>query len=659
MMRSVLLPLLIASTALAAPQVNNVSTRGIQIGQTVTLTFDGVELAGDTKIASTLPLKSQQIQPDATANRVAIQIVVDEAAQPGIYALRLVSDSGISNPVLVAVDSLPQEAFGEQIAAIPVAVSGAINGSEVKKTTFAGTKGQRIVIDVEAQRLGANFKPILRLYDARGRQLAFAASQPWFGGDARCQAILPDDGNYTIELHDRLYRAAAPGMFRLKVGDLATADRVHPAAITAGGTAKLGFVGGALPPEAAVDFSAAQLLPGDAAVPFPALPWVSGPRPNLAVSDHAEVVEQMVHAGVQEVSAPNVGISGVLSAANEEDKFALAVTPGQRLKVQMFARSLGSPIDGVLAIRNEQGGQLATADDVPGSPDPLIAEFTVPADVNKIVVAVKDLVGHGGAECNYRVVIRDLALPHFNLSIATDRLLLPAGGTQLLQVPVDRQSYAGPIKLEFPGLPETVQVQGAEIAAGSPLGLVTFTAPAGVASGGLFTLVGRGGELVRTARGPALAGSELAPYLRDALGWGVAAASPLNVAWVPTAEPLVPGSTPAATVQITRAANVVGPVRVKLLTTQPNIKKTIKVDDKDQEVDDLDRLLRLEADTVIPAEMSEATVKVFVPGDLPVAAWDTILVAELLSADSTNVVATAYAPAHRFTSVAPPATEAK
>jgi hypothetical protein len=642
---------LLSAVAAAAPQVNNVSQRGVKIGEATLLTFDGGELAPETRIVSTLPLKSQQVKPDSNPSRVAIEVVVDESAQPGIYAIRLASATGISNPVLIGVDRLPQAAFADEIVGpLPVALSGALNGADVRGIRFTGVKGQRIVVDVEAQRLGAGFKPVLRLHDARGKQVAFASPQPWWGGDARLQATLPADGKYLVEVHDRVYRAGAPGVFRLKLGDLATADRVQPAAVGTA-AAKLSFLGGTLSADAAIDFGAMGQNPGDRAAPWPGLPLITGPRPNVIVSDHPELVESAA-GGIQGIGAPNVGVSGVLAKSGEEDQYAIAVTAGQKLRIEMQARRLGSPVDGVLSIRNEQGAQIAGADDVPGSADPMVADFTVPANVTKIVLACKDLLGRGGSEFNYRLVIRDLAKPDFNLSAGTNRILIPAGGTQVLQVAINRQNYGGVVKLELAGLPANVQVQGLDIAAGAPLGLMTLTAPSGVTGGGLIGISGRGTDaaasVVRTARGPAFPGSQLAPYLREEIAWGVGAALPISVSWS-SPESLAQGSTVPASVQLTRAAGTTGGIRLRLLTTQPAIKKKIKENNMDKEVDDLARMLRLETDIVVPVEQNSAEAKVFVPADLPMTPWDASLVAELLSADGKNVVATAYTPVRRFT----------
>ena len=114
--------------------------------------------------------------------------------------------------------------FGTEIAHLPAALNGSLSGSDTLQTHFAGKKGQRIVIELEARRLGSNIDPILSLLDPRQVQVAWSQGKTALQGDARLSAVLPVDGQYTIELHDALYRAGSPGQFRLKVGELYYAD---------------------------------------------------------------------------------------------------------------------------------------------------------------------------------------------------------------------------------------------------------------------------------------------------------------------------------------------------------------------------------------------------------------------------------------------------
>ena len=648
---TLLIALLLAGVdnrAFAVPQINLVFPRGLTIGQPVTLTIEGSELAENAQLVTSLPLQSPQLQPNPQANKVTLQFTVGENAVPGIYALRLATHSGVSNAVLVSVDHLNAQLWSEEITNLPIALLGDVNGGEVKRTHFNGQQGARIVVDVEARRLGANFKPVVRLLDGRGRQLAFAASQPWWGGDARLIATLPAAGKYTVELHDQLYRAAAPSAFKLKIGDLAVADRVHPAAVTMNQTAKLQFVGSTLPLATSFDFAANGLLPGNSAVTWPVALRTSGPRPTVLISEHAELIENGKPGEKQELSVAPVGVSGILSTPAEEDQYTIPVTPGQVLRVEVFAQRLGSPLDGVLNLRNEQGQQLAQADDSPGSADPLLPNFTVPAGVTKLVIAVSDLERRGGFDFNYRVEVRPTNQPDFSLSLATERIQIPAGGTQVLQVQATRMGYNGPIRLEFPGLPAEIQVSGSEIGEGANVGLIALTSSANSSAAGLASLVGRGGEMIRVAQVPEFPGSITAPYLRTEIAWGISPALPIQIAWSPLGDKLLQGQSLAGNVQITRLPNAPGNVRLKLVSTQAAIKKKIKQDNKDVEVDDLERLLHLEPEVQIAADKTEAAATIFVPGDLPKTNWDLSLAAELLSADGKTVAAIAYAPIRRF-----------
>ena len=229
---------LVVHSASAAPTINNVSPRGLQLGAKSTLVIEGAELGPNTRVLG-VPAAEQTVKPGSTAERVEIELALQSGAAPGMYALRVGSASGVSNAAAIGIDALPQQAFGPQIAALPIAMTGSITGNAVLNTTFAGKKGERIVVDVESRRIGANLNPMLHVLDARRLQVAWSAAQPALQGDARCEVTLPADGQYTIELHDMVYRGAEPGYFRMKVGSLGNADLAFPLAVQAGASAEV------------------------------------------------------------------------------------------------------------------------------------------------------------------------------------------------------------------------------------------------------------------------------------------------------------------------------------------------------------------------------------------------------------------------------------
>src|SRR6202000_833434 len=62
-------------------------------------------------------------------------------------------------------------------------------------------------------------------------------------GDTRLEAKLPSDGEYRLQVHDLLYAAAAPGFFRLKIGQWSYADLAFPSTVQRGVTTEVQLVG--------------------------------------------------------------------------------------------------------------------------------------------------------------------------------------------------------------------------------------------------------------------------------------------------------------------------------------------------------------------------------------------------------------------------------
>ncbi|HZN33081.1 MAG TPA: hypothetical protein VFB80_04650 [Pirellulaceae bacterium] len=662
MLRPLALTILVSAYALAgpasaAPNIASASPRGLQIGQPTTLLITGSDLPADARVLIAGKIAGQTIKPGAKSDRVEIEVTLDPATSPGLYPIRVAGSGGISNPIVIGVDRLPQVAFETEPKTLPIALHGAVGAAQVLKMTLAGKKGQRLVLDVEAQRLGAGLKPVLRLYDARGTQIAWSPPRAIIGGDARVEALLAADAQYTVELHDQLYRPAGPGYFRLKIGDLQFADLALPLGATTGSKQAVRFASSNIPDVVELDLTA-NPAPGETASLLPAAERYSGAAPRIAVSDFPELVENPAAGGqLQELPAAPVAISGLLSAANEEDRFLLNVTPGQKLRVEVTARRFGSPLDAVLSIRNEQGGSLASGDDRPGSSDPMV-EYTVPAGVNRIVLAIKDLLGRGGSDFVYRMVAADTSRPDFSLSLATDRINVPSGGTQVIPIQVTRTNYAGPIALSLEGQPAELQLQGSVIPAGATIGLLTLSAAPGSPQATLSRLIGQSASQTPPVRRAAtfgdFPGAKYQPRVKTELGLAITQPAPLGLVWLPgDNDQLFLGGKLPARVQLTRAEGTKGKTRLKLLTTQPTPKKTVKENNQDKVVDDLDRALRLEGDATFADDQKDVTAQILVPGDLPRQPWDLVLVAELLSADGKTVVASIAAPVRTLSPVAP------
>src|SRR5207237_9538090 len=112
--------------------------------------------------------------------------------------------------------------------------------------------------------------------------------------------------------------------------------------------------------------------------------------PRVRATQDEQVLNRPPAAGsLQQVAAP-AGINGRLDKPHSEDRYRVTVTPGMRLRIEVTASRIGSPLDGVLFVRDEKGNQLATSDDQAETVDPGL-DFTVPGGVTAVVLGLKDV----------------------------------------------------------------------------------------------------------------------------------------------------------------------------------------------------------------------------------------------------------------------------
>lgn len=637
------------STAPAAPPtVQEVQPRVWQRGSNILVSVRGSGLDGKAQFLMTAPLAKVEPVNGGSDSQRQFQVQVSGDVAPGTYLLWLVTERGVSNAVPVRVTLWPVQTWGPEVANLPAALEGRLEGGSILRTRFAGAAGQRVVIDVESRRWGTNVRPVVRLLNPRGTQVAFAQGHSSLSGDARLEVVLPEQGTYTVVLHDLLYRAPAPGHFLVHIGDAATAEGVYPLALRRGTQRQVRFLGGTLDGQEA-------LLKVAADVPVPYVPCLPPGTASsavleplaVAVTDLMEVAEEELSGEPRRLPQPPCAVSGILSSAGEVDRYLLPVTPQSKLHLEVFAERRGAKLDGVLVVRRENGQELARGDDQPQSPDPSV-ELAVPDDVQAVVVSVEDLIHRGGSGYVYRLAIDDLSRPTVELTTDTDRVTIPAGGSALLQVNARRRSYEGVIELSCPSLPAGIRLTGNQVAPGNDRALMVLTAEAN-AEPKLTPVEGRLPQNQAStvfAHTPDLFRTRHHPWN----GWQIAVAvgelAPLRITWQGTDQDVLKkGGTLPAKVRVERRSGVNGKVRLRLISSQPMPRKKVKENNQEMEVDDLEKALRLEKELVLDENTSEADLQIVVPADLPEHPWTLVIAADLLAADEKTVVTTAYSDA--------------
>jgi len=623
----------------AEPTLIGVDVRGIQIGGMTTISITGSDLTAAPKLILPFPI-TQTLQSKSTDKTATFAVTVPETATPGWYQLRVATANGVSLPVVIGVDRLPQIPFAAKVERLPAALHGSVTGSAVLETKFEGKAKQKIIVEVEAQRLGSKLRPILHLTGPIRKQLAWAWGTPSLGGDCWLETTLPVDGTYAIAIHDAEYAAGAPGHFRLKIGDFAACHQTFPPVIGANPkTAELlGPMG-----------TSTVTLPNKRDGTVVRLDWPNGgtwtgPQPFATVSTRMEIIEAIPPSATpQELPVGILGVSGKLSQPNEEDRYRLPTTPGAKLKFDLFAERLGSPLDVSLVIRNEVGVELARADDGTGSLDPTL-EFTVPEKATSVVVAVVDAQGRGGPRGVYRLTIdpaKPEALANVKLFTPTGRVSIPVNGIVVVPVIAERTNYSGLIKISATGLPKGVTLENTMIPEGADGTLVAMKTT-DVGDAAISSWIGSAdiGSRPVTVRGHPL--ERIQPWLAQEFAVAVVPASlKVKIDWrdLPATTALVPTRKLVLPLKMTRPdPNTV--VRLTLLTSQ-----FVPLASNQP---DATKAIRAEKAVEIPANAADGEMSLLVPGDLPSQSYDVAIQAEVLSADKKTVLANAFTPVRRL-----------
>ena len=152
----------------------------------------------------------------------------------GVYPVGTKKGEWSSNTMPFAVDSLPETAakpgIGRREKAqrlkLPVIVNGRIvTPGETQIFRIDGRAGDEIVAEVMARRLGSPLDSVLRLTDAKGRELAFnddfedkSSGRLTHQADSFLSAELPAKGAYYLEVADAQHKSGPEYGYRLRIG---------------------------------------------------------------------------------------------------------------------------------------------------------------------------------------------------------------------------------------------------------------------------------------------------------------------------------------------------------------------------------------------------------------------------------------------------------
>lgn len=425
------------------------------------------------------------------ASLVLVEVTVAPDAELGARELRLVTPRGVSNPLVFHVGQLPEYArtpmntaslqvLGKEALALrkrpageiedriamPCTVNGQIASGEVNRYRFAASKGQRLLIATLGRQLipyvadavPGWFQPVLALYDAQGREVAFADDYR-FRPDPVILYQVPQDGEYVFEIRDGIYRGREDFIYRITVGELPFVTSIFPL-----GAPTIG----AMPPEMeGWNVQGAEWMAVRAGLRSepPSLVAVrlgyESNRVPFALGELPEAGEQEPNdtaARAQPVTLP-VTVSGRIDRPDDRDVFQFNGRAKERIVAEVWARRLDSPLDSVLTLTDAGGKVLAFCDDredlaagvnTHHADSYLMA--TLPAD-GTYFVHLGDTARQGGKEYGYRLRL-SAPQPDFELRVVPSSVGLPVNATAAVSVyAVRKDGFAGPIRLALQNPP--------------------------------------------------------------------------------------------------------------------------------------------------------------------------------------------------------------
>jgi hypothetical protein len=410
-------------SAQAPPRITLVQPAGGKAGSTFEVSvvgndFDGVEgLHFDFQGATTEILKAEKIDDGkkdgggkknrgmqnlgpVTGQRFKVTLPAN--APLGIHDVRIVTKNGISNPRAFVVGDLPETMEMEPNNDVPqaqsLAIDSTVNGVisapvDVDYYRFPGKKGQRVVASCLTSSIDSRLHATIEIYSRGDRLLAI--NRNYANNDAVADAILPEDGDYTVRVFDFTYEHGGPEYFyRLTVSTAPWIDAIFPQTLEPGKETKVTILGrnlpgGVLDPAERIDghpleklvttikapaapMAAAQFLP-PAASNLPGFEfrlknpvgssnpyWLTMARGPVTVE--AEPNDRFDAA--MKVTVP-CEIAGRLDRRADVDWYRFAAKKGQPLFIEVIGDRLGNTFSPRFAVANAKGVIVASSPETP------------------------------------------------------------------------------------------------------------------------------------------------------------------------------------------------------------------------------------------------------------------------------------------------------
>ena len=452
--------------------VVEIEAGGLNINKATKVFFSHPGIRGELSpfVESAAEVKKRKKLTDQSspqlADRIKIKITVAADVPCGLYDLRLQGPGGVSNMLPFEVASYPNFLESgksklrkpDNVGSLPAVLCGQVTPGGVDYFKFSGREGDVLVASVKGRQLVPYiadavpgwFQPVVKIVDAEGREVAYSDDNG-HNVDPLIIATLPKSGEYTLMIHDAIYRGRQDFNYRIQLGVIPYVTGRYPAYGSVGKKVKQQLEG--------VNLGSMKAVVKPTKAGYNHLTYTNRTGTSNAVSFYAVPRDRALVQSPAEGASLTMytAIADSLTSQSRIKRYKVDAEKGEPIIVELIGRRNGSKMDAVMRLRDASGKLLAEADD---TEDPLQGLMTFHADPvlkftprvsGELTLEVEDL--HRGYGKDYHfLLMRHKQLPTFNAFVSPANISVPAGGTAIFRVDIAGKMKR-PANLQIHGLP--------------------------------------------------------------------------------------------------------------------------------------------------------------------------------------------------------------
>ncbi|MBX3422145.1 MAG: PPC domain-containing protein [Pirellulaceae bacterium] len=489
---------LVGSLQAAVPDVSFLFPAGGQRGTTFSVTATG-------KFDWPVQVDAPGFQVALGSESGKLDVTIPSDLPVGRVWLRLFNTDGASNLMPLLVSDLPELIEAEPndapqsaqvVQQLPVIVNGVLKGADTDAFSVPLEAGQTLVAAIDAHsQLGSPIDSVLQITLPNG--IVVADNHDSLGLDPRVTYTAQQSGRVLVRVfgfasepnQSIALQGGANCIYRLTMTVGAYITHATTLAVSNHLPGDVELLGWNIPPgtrtalpadcggglltdaPSSSDVIASQCslsereptdsmrISPDARMAIVTLPQAGGwARVRVVPYSTLTRMRDLANDRAMPLELPT-SVTGCLHDKAQRDRYHVHLQAGQTLVATAESQNFGLLPDLLLRLSDATGKQIAEVDDSGGLRDAVL-NYTATID-GDFMLTVSDRFGAGNDRAYY-LLTANIEQPDFELTVAADRLTIPATEPAELPIAIVRRGAAGPITIRAVGLPEGITAEVVE-----------------------------------------------------------------------------------------------------------------------------------------------------------------------------------------------------